>query len=397
MGNNTLGFRSEQFAGTGRCDVKNRTYINARAGWLILALLFLASFAVAETVRVATFNVSMGRRGPGVLLKDVMSGGDKQILAVAEIIQHMQPDILLLNEFDNDHTHLALNAFRDVLGAGENGILYPYFFAAIGNEGQPSGLDMDGDGRAFKWSDALGFGRFPGSEGMVILSRYPLDIANIRTFSKRSWQGLDTMPEAVRAALRLPSKSHWDIPVLLKDDRAVHILASHPTPPVFDDDSDLNGLRNSAEIRFWVDYLEGDPMQDDTGQIAAFDANYFVLLGDLNSDPTDGEGHKPVLLSLLRHGRVQDPLQSSSGGRAAALRIGGANARHLGDPMLDTVEWDADIGNMRVDYALPSRSFHVTNSGVFWPPPDDPNGHMIAEGRSGASNHRLVWVDLNVP
>ena len=49
---------------------------------------------------------------------------------------------------------------------------------------------------------------------------------------------------------------------------------------------------------------------------------------------------------------------------------------------------------MRVDYALPSASLTVTDSGVFWPTLNETDGHMIAEGREGASNHRMVWVDL---
>lgn len=67
---------------------------------------------------------------------------------------------------------------------------------------------------------------------------------------------------------------------------------------------------------------------------------------------------------------------------------------HLGDLAMDTVEWDADIGNMRVDYALPSKNMKVMDSGVFWPLPDSADGPLIAEGREGASNHRLVWVDV---
>jgi hypothetical protein len=87
-------------------------------------------------------------------------------------------------------------------------------------------------------------------------------------------------------------------------------------------------------------------------------------------------------------------MQRSKGAEVASLRYGGANETHVGNPVTDTVEWDADIGNMRVDYALPSASLTVTDSGVFWPAPEAPDGDMIAEGRDGASNHRMVWVDL---
>lgn len=357
----------------------------------------MTTFVVADTVRVATFNVSLGRRGPGVLLKGILSGKDEQVAAVIAIIKHVNPDILLLNEFDNDHTNLALTAFQTLLD-------YPYAYAPMGNEGMPSGLDMDGDGKPYEWADALGFGRFPGSEGMALLSRYPIGYA--RSFANLRLVDLDNavMPtnadgstfltEEVMAAQRMSSKSHWDVEVVLPNGKALHILASHPSPPVFDGPEDVNGLRNSAEVGFWVSYLDGQSFEDAAGLVATFAGQDFVLLGDLNSDPADGEGHKAPLHRLLGHPLVQDTEPRSKGAILAALRLGGVNEQHVGDPAFDTVEWDADIGNMRVDYALPSASLTVLDAGVFWSAPDAPNGEMIAEGREGASNHRLVWVDV---
>ena len=357
-------------------------------------------------MRVATFNVSLGRRGPGVLLKGIMSGKDAQVLAVVAIIQRVRPDILLLNEFDADFANLALDAFRGELGSGEGAINYPYFYAPMGNEGVPSWLDLDGDGSPEEWADAFGFGRFPGSEGMALFSRFSIDVQAARSFSLLKWSDLPDaafpmkangaayLSENVVAALRLSSKSHWDVPVVLPNGQRVNILASHPTPPVFDGAENLNGLRNDAEIGFWVSYLDGVEFVDDAGRQAGFAATDFVLLGDLNNDPNDGEGRKGGIHALLTHPLVTDPMQGSKGAEVASLRYGGANEAHAGNPAQDSVEWDADIGNMRVDYALPSATLTVTDSGVFWPVPDEADGHMIAEGREGASNHRMVWVDL---
>ncbi len=335
-----------------------------------------------------------------------MSGKDAQVLAVAEIIQRVRPDILLLNEFDTDFTNLALAAFRAALASGDDAIDYPYSFARIGNEGVPSKLDLDGDGESDEWADAFGFGRFPGSEGMALLSRFSIETQAVRSFSLLKWtdlpkanlpmnaEGVGFFSENVVSKFRLSSKSHWDVPVVLPNGQKLSILASHPTPPVFDGAENLNGLRNDAEIGFWVSYLDGVEFVDDALQRSAFSATDFVLLGDLNNDPNDGEGQKGGINALLTHSQVTDPMQTSKGATVASLRYGGANEAHTGNPAQDTVEWDADIGNMRVDYALPSASLTVAGGGVFWPTPDAPDGHMIAEGRDGASNHRMVWVDL---
>jgi len=49
--------------------------------------------------------------------------------------------------------------------------------------------------------------------------------------------------------LRLSSKIHCDIPVDVRRQK-VHVLASHPTPPMFDGAEDRNGRRSSDEVRF---------------------------------------------------------------------------------------------------------------------------------------------------
>lgn len=109
---------------------------------------------------------------------------------------------MLLNEFDYVESGAAVEEFRtNYLAVGHNGaepIDYPFYYIAPTNTGVPSGL----------------------------------------------------------AVLRLSSKSHWDLPDYVGD-RVVHVLAAHPTPPVFDGPEDRNGLRNADEIRFWADYVAG--------------------------------------------------------------------------------------------------------------------------------------------
>ena len=120
----------------------------------------------------------------------------------------------------------------------------------------------------------------------------------------------------------------------------------------------------------------------------------FVILGDGNLDPEDGDGRRAAIIALLSDPRLQDPAPTSDGGRAAAKQ-GGPNAAQRGDTARDTADWPEDTGpgNLRVDYVLPSADLRVTSSGVYWPPPGTPDADLAAT----ASRHRLVWVDLEVP
>ena len=52
---------------------------------------------------------------------------------------------------------------------------------------------------------------------------------------------------------------------------------------------------------------------------------------------------------------------------------------------------DEYVGNMRLDYALPSATLAVTGCGVFWPAEGE-RGHDLID----ASDHRLVWVDIEI-
>ena len=336
----------------------------------------LAAPAGAEIVRVATYAPDLTRDGPGLLLRDMRSGKDAQVAAVVAIIAEARPDVLLLTGIDWDYDNLALNALADLLD--EAGSPFPHRFAGQPNSGLASGLDLDGDGRTGTGDDAQGFGYFLGQGGMAVLSRLPL--GEVRDLSATLWRELpgnlmpDTAPEAA-AVQRLSSTAHWDVPVKAGA-TTLHLLAYSATPPVFDGPEDRNGRRNHDEMAFWATYDPGGP---------------FVILGDTNLDPVDGEGRREAWAAIAP--RVQDTQPRSAGGAAAAQT--GANARHKGDPAQDTADWpDADgPGNMRVDVVLPQRGLTVTASGVLWPAPGAP----LAETVATASRHRLVWVDLDLP
>jgi len=377
---------------------------------------------------VATFNVSLTRSAPGALSADLAGPGDAQATAVAAIIQGIAPDILFLNEVDFDADGQAVAGFqRNYLEVAQTpdatGLSYAYVWNAPVNTGIPSGYDLDGDGVTGTLQpdgtisdpqDAYGYGQFPGQYGMVLLSRYPIVVDQVRTFQLFSWQDQPNalLPVeaygAAAATLRLSSKSHWDVPIQVGGE-TLHILAAHPTPPVFDDPYlDQNGRRNHDEIRFWADYVSGGEqaayITDDNGvQGGLPEGARFVIVGDYNADPVDGASRDGAIRQLTTHDLVAGgPTPASAGGTAAALRQGGENRRHRGEPTFDTADF-YDFGrnapgNLRVDYVLPSKAgLAVTAVGLFWPAPGEPGFALVGPGRPViSSDHRLVYMGLRL-
>ncbi|MBY8976665.1 endonuclease/exonuclease/phosphatase family protein [Rhodobacteraceae bacterium NNCM2] len=362
------------------------------------------------SIRAAVFNTAMARRGAGKLIHDIERGEDDQVRNVAEIILRVRPDILVINELDHDPAARALGGFRRVLADGMPdlpGIDYPYWHHDEVNTGVPSGHDLDGDGQQAGPRDAFGFGRFPGQYAMAVLSRFP--ITRAQSYRLFRWaalpgaarpmnpDGTPYHPDAAWQDLRLSSKNHWNLTVALPTGQAFNLLVAHPTPPVFDGPEDLNGRRNADEIRLLTAMIDApDWLIDDEGNPAQAPAA-FLVAGDLNADPHDGEGHKDTIGALLTHPRVTDP-RPESPGAAEAARDGGANAGQRGKAAQDTADWpDEDgPGNMRVDYLLPSTGLRILKSGVFWPPRADPLARLVKTGRPHASSdHRLVWLDFS--
>ncbi|KGN39666.1 endonuclease/exonuclease/phosphatase family protein [Knoellia aerolata] len=387
------------------------------------ALLALAPMAVTaptasgapadrgQDLRVATYNLSLNRNAQGQLVSDLSSPGNAQAKAVAEVIQRTDPDIILLNEFDYVEGGAAVDLFRDnYLEVGQGGaspVEYPYAFVAPSNTGVPSGFDLNNDGTVGGGDDAFGFGLFPGQYGMVVLSKYPIQTDAVRTFQQFLWKDMpgNVIPDGWYSPeeldiLRLSSKSHWDVPVTVGK-RTVHVLAAHPTPPTFDGPEDRNGRRNHDEIRFWADYVtpsRSGYVYDDEGARGGLNpSEAFVILGDYNADPFDGDSYDGAIHQLLDNHRIADPQATSAGAVEAARLQGGANLTHRGDPRYDTADFsDTAPGNLRVDYTLLSRHFTVTDAGVFWPVQADPLFRLTGVFPFPTSDHRLVWADVTL-
>jgi endonuclease/exonuclease/phosphatase family metal-dependent hydrolase len=361
--------------------------------------------AAPPPIRFATYNTSLySEQAGGAIAR--LEADDPRARQLAAVIQHVRPDVLLLNEFDFDPAGRAADLFQqrylEQSQAGQPSIHYPHRYLAPVNTGVPSGLDLNRDGRSDGPDDAWGFGHHPGQYGMLVLSRFPIDATRVRTFQRLRWatlpgarrpvmpDGAAFWPDAVWQQLRLSSKSHWDVPVETPLG-TIHFLVSHPTPPVFDGEENRNGLRNFDEIRLWAEYLTpGDKpwLCDDAGQCGGLppDAR-FVLAGDLNADPVDGAGVPGSIAQLLQHPRVDAGAAPESDGAAARAVEYGLARR--GAPRTHTGDFGPQAGTLRLDYVLPSVGFAHAGGGVFWPisPPE----HVEW---AKASDHHLVWLDL---
>lgn len=406
----------------------NRVKWNAMAVVLILVLaVSLGATSVGAqdsenpVVRFATYNASLNRSFEGQLVSDLSTPDNAQARTIAEIIQRTRPDVLLINEFDFVEGGVAAELFQDnYLSVSQNGadpIEYPYYFVAPSNTGIPSGFDLDNSGSIGGPNDAFGFGFFPGQFGMAVYSMYPINYDDIRTFQLFLWRDMpgarlpdnpatpepaDWYSSEELDVFRLSSKSHWDIPIQIGDE-VVHFLVSHPTPPVFDGPEDRNGTRNFDEIRFWADYIGGKRgayIYDDEGNFGGLPSgSLFVIAGDQNSDPLDGDSIPGAIQQLLNHPFVNSKnAPSSEGGPEQSALQGGANLTHRSDPAFDTADFaDTAPGNLRADYVLPRRNMQILDSAVFWPTTDDPLFPLVGVFPFPSSDHKLVWIDVRIP
>jgi len=373
-----------------------------------------------DTVRFATFNASLNRNFAGQLRADLSTPDNAQAATVAEIIQRTRPEVLLINEFDFDP--VAADLFRtNYLEVAQNGaepIRYDHLFIAPSNTGIPSGFDLNNNGVVGGPDDAFGFGFFPGQFGLLVLSQHPIGTADIRTFQHFLWKDMpgarlpddpatpapsDWYSPEELDVFRLSSKSHWDVPISI-DGITVHFLVSHPTPPVFDGPEDRNGTRNFDEIRLWADYITPGTssryIYDDEGQSGGLQPGAsFVIAGDQNSDPLDGDSIPGAIQQLIEHPRVNTKLTPASEGAVEQSALqGGANLTHQSDPRFDTADFaDTAPGNLRADYVLPSKNLRIDAAAVFWPPSDDPLFRLVGTFPFPSSDHRLVWVDVRTP
>ncbi|GLS82576.1 endonuclease/exonuclease/phosphatase family protein [Paraferrimonas haliotis] len=380
--------------------------------------------AQTTQLRVATFNASFDRQEAGQLSKEMQSGNVPQIERVAEIIQRVAPDVLLITEFDNDGEGKDQQVMKDFLKNylarsynHSTPIAYPYFYLVATNTGKLTKVDRNGDGKLSLPMDSYGFGTFHGQYAFAVLSQYPLLTDEQRTFQTFLWKNMPNavLPDAklgsgkgdyfskeVLSDFRLSSKNHLDLPIDINGKR-LHLLAMHPTPPVFDGPEDRNGRRNHDEIRLFADYISLDPanssyLVDDQGNRGGLSQDArFVLMGDFNADPIDGDSFQASINQLLNHPRVH---KETAIGSRVPQSAGGQQYRTSKSVKGESRFW-THVYPLRLDYVLPSSNVEVIKSGVFWPAKGSKLRYLVEDeagnqAKQVSSDHRLVWVDIKL-
>ena len=372
-----------------------------------------------------------------------------QIRNVAAIIQKVRPDVLLLNEFNNDGTgedKRALAGFqKNYLAVAQSlnsvdgeawlqPIFYPFAESYATNTGLASGLNLAHSGASSAQpNNAYGFGYYHGHYAFALLSKFEIDTQNTRTFQSFKRKDLphatrpvvnvctpqkplpanvacgdDWFSEAAWQQLRLSSKNHVDAPILIPTvtgTQAIHVLLSHPTPPAFDSFSDNNKYRNSEENAFWQYYIQGEPsLYDDAGKGGGFRGEYFMLMGDLNADAhfyAGADKRFAGLRRLMEDERVHQGV-SQAGGAYAPSATGALQEPNPGQhpfPQTRTSTFGA-----RADYCVPSANLSVLATGVYWPAKEEAGRLLVNDARIGergrdkevSSDHRLVWATIAV-
>jgi hypothetical protein len=394
----------------------------------------------ASNFRIATFNTSLSPNAQNGLIQALSKTSSDpeyntpgtltyQARQIAEVIQRINPDIILLNEFNYDPTNPTgaatlfqqnfLSVGQDVSGdpsGAANPITFNEFYVSPTGTTDPfntgifSGYALNvPQGGAIPQppietvdyaNTSWGFGFYPGQYGMAVYSKYPILEDQARTFQNFLWTDMpgnlladitgnaptDWYTPTVAAQFPLSSKSHWDLPIDVNGE-IVHVLASHPTPPVFDGPEDRNGKRNHDEIRLWNDYItpgQGDYIYDDEGVFGGLiPGSRFVIMGDQNADPYDGDSTDGAINQILDNPLVNTSLTPGSLG---GVQYANSNPNHIGDPFYDTA---AFTGGLRVDYVLPSTNLGILDGRVFWPIDANPLSSL-----NSASDHHSVVLDV---
>lgn len=367
-----------------------------------------------------------------------------QIRNIAAIIQYNRPDIILLNEFNNDgagsnltmqlfaKNYLSYSQSLNSVDGGDklNPISYPYMQSFATNTGlipdKELNFNFDNVENTNSPDDAYGFGYYHGHYAFGVMSMYPIDESKTRTFQNFKWKDMEgaenpkivkedekNMPKEMKVGdnwfsdeewnnYRLSSKNHVDLTVKINNQN-IHLLMSHPTPPSFDTVTKKNQERNYYEVKFWQEYINNKSyIYDDKNVKSGIDGNKekFIIMGDQNADPLNPEENKSRqgIDELLKDKLINQKYNNEK----YPMSNGGAkedNSKKHPKP-----ESRTSVFGLRVDYAIPSHNLDIIDTGVYWVPKGEKGDKLFYDNRIGkygnskevSSDHRLVWTTVRI-
>ena len=345
-----------------------------------------------QGIRFATLNASLSRPILGALASELASGSSSAAKGVAKLVAAVKPDVLLIQELDYQEDQQNLESlYQEYLipAHPHQDNPFPYRHHFTSNTGLLTDFDLDRDRVRKGPGDAQGYGHHLGQYAFGLLSKLPFKSDEIESFQRLLWKDfpnhhLDRIKvengnwygTEMRAVLRLSSKNHVVVPVQHRG-RRVFVIASHPTPPVFDGEEDRNGWRNFDEIGLLALLIDGKvPLRSDQGRQVILSASEpFVIMGDLNADPKKGDQRSGAIHQVLLHRRVH------------ADAATGALVPSFQNRLKVSVQ-DTSTFNLRVDYVLPSQKMKIHASGICKVP---------LSGGQVVTDHHLVWLDATPP
>lgn len=347
----------------------------------------------SPSVRVAQYNIS--------LLGSVKLKTDNpQVAAAADVIARFDPDIIAINEIAFDLTGVdpEPGTFSDgmqngallaeKLNAVTPGAPYEFHVLTFGNSGVLwEGYDAANHDPYFAERGNGGVGQF----NYAVLSRYPILEDDARVIVDVAWDSLPghvgpTMQADIGVAIPpgypIFAKGLVIVPIDV-DGRVLHLVMNHPFPPI---NQPVNPYRHHDELLAMKLLLDGDlpgvePLPADAR---------FVIAGDLNVDPDDGDALPGTIEQLFDHPLVV--ASQPNDGHGTFGNTPEQNTQASACPANDGPDPSTDR-QLQLDYLMPSTTIGPPlATGMFFPDPvAEPADWQLA---CMASDHFLLWADL---
>lgn len=255
------------------------------------------------SMRIAVVDAGLVGRDDGEIARRLAVDFDPQARTVARALQSVRPDVALLAGFDWDSdAHAARRFMERYLSQADpdrEPLALPFFFAAPVNRGIPTPDDLDADGRTGGPGDTWRWGRFPGQQAMLLLSRLAIDESAVRTFQRATVAGKPGRG-------RIATTSIWDLPIAVGD-TTIRLVAAD-TRALADEPRTASMRRQrEAERRFIIDYAGAIPaprVADDRELVAAIDVEAVVVTATL-SDPDQSPAWAAAIATAPRFTRTR--------------------------------------------------------------------------------------------